>query len=98
MTNRNNILSTLGSNRNYLARYGIREVGLFCSYARNEQSPGSDLDVLIDFEHDHENYDNYMAVCDILEQLFSNEKVNIVARNGLSPHIGPRILKEVMYV
>jgi len=25
-----------------------------------------------------ENYDNYMAVCDIIEKLFINEKVEIV--------------------
>ena len=98
MTTRDYILSTLGSNINKLARYGIRKVGLFGSYARNEQSPGSDIDILIDFEPDHENYDNYMAVYDILEQLFNNEKVEIVTRNGLSPHIGPKILNEVLYV
>lgn len=98
MTTREYILATIGSNRNKLARYGIREVGLFGSYARDEQSLESDIDILIDFEPDHENYDNFMAVYDILEQLFNNEKVEIVTRNGLSPHIGPQILNEVQYV
>ncbi len=98
MTTREYILTTIGSNRNKLARYGIRKVGLFGSYARDEQSPESDIDILIDFEPDHENYDNYMAVYDILEQLFNTEKVEIVTRNGLSPHIGPKILDEVLYV
>lgn len=98
MTTREYILATIGSNRNKLARYGIRKVGLFGSYARDEQSLESDIDILIDFEPDHENYDNFMAVYDILEQLFNNEKVEIVTRNGLSPHIGPQILKEVQYV
>jgi predicted nucleotidyltransferase len=45
-----------------------------------------------------ENFDNYMAVCDIFEQLFKNEKVEIVTKNGLSPYIGPKILNEVLYV
>ena len=45
-----------------------------------------------------ENFDNYMAVCDLFEQLFKNEKVDIVTRNGLSPYIGPKILNEVVYV
>jgi len=98
MTTREYILTTIGSNRDKLARYGIRKVGLFGSYARDEQSPESDIDILIDFEPDHENYDNYMAVYDILEQLFNTEKVEIVTRNGLSPHIGPNILNEVLYV
>ncbi len=98
MTTREYILTTIGSNRNNLARYGIREIGLFGSYARQEQSAESDIDILIDFEPDYENYDNYMAVCDILEQLFKNYKVEIVTRNGLSPYIGPKILNEVVYV
>lgn len=98
MTTREYILTTLGSNRNKLARYGIRKLGLFGSYARDEQSPESDIDILLDFDPDHENYDNYMAVYDILEQLFNNEKVEVVTRNGLSPYIGPKILNEVVYV
>ena len=98
MTTREYILTTIGNNRNKLACCGIRKVGIFGSYARDEQSPESDIDILIDFEPDHENYDNYMAVYDILEQLFNTEKVEIVTRNGLSPHIGPKILNEVIYV
>jgi len=39
-----------------------------------------------------------MSVCDYLEQLFKNEKIEIVTKNGLSPYIGPHILKEVVYV
>jgi predicted nucleotidyltransferase len=39
-----------------------------------------------------------MAVYDIIEKLFKNEKVEIVTNNGISPHIGPKILNEVQYV
>jgi predicted nucleotidyltransferase len=98
MTTRDYILTTIGSERHKLAHYGIRKVGLFGSYARNEQSPESDIDILIDFEPDQENYDNYMAVSDMLEQLFKGYRVEIVTRNGLSPYIGPNILNEVLYV
>ncbi|HYG40035.1 MAG TPA: nucleotidyltransferase family protein [Cytophagales bacterium] len=79
-------------------KLGIREVGLFGSYLRNEQSEKSDIDILIDFEPDKENYDNYMAVYDFFEELFENERVEIVTKNGLSPYIGPMILNEVRYV
>ena len=97
MTTKDYILNTIRTNRQKLFRFGIRNVGLFGSYARNEQSDKSDIDILIDFEPEMENYDNYMAVCDIFEQLFRNEKVEIVTKNGLSPYIGPKILNEVMY-
>jgi predicted nucleotidyltransferase len=98
MTTREHILFTLKSNKNRLKKFGIRNVGLFGSYGRNEQSDKSDIDLLVDFEPEKENFDNLMAVYDIFEKIFKNEKVEVVTMNGLSPYIGPSILKEVQYV
>ena len=98
MTTKDLILTSIKSSKPELLRLGIRNVGLFGSYLRDEQSDKSDIDILIDFEPDKENYDNYMAVYDIFEKLFKNEKVEIVTKNGLSPYIGPKILNEVQYV
>ena len=75
MTTKDNILNTLKSNKLKLAKFGIRNVGLFGSYIRNEQSSESDIDLLIDFEPEKENFDNYMAVYDLFEKLFKNEKI-----------------------
>jgi hypothetical protein len=98
MTTKDYIISAIKTNRQTLIRMGIQNVGLFGSYSRDEQSVKSDIDILIDFIPEMENFDNYMAVCDLFEQLFKNEKVDIVTRNGLSPYIGPKILNEVVYV
>ena len=98
MTTKDFILATIKSSKPEFIKLGIRDIGLFGSYVRDEQSDKSDIDILIDFEPDKENFDNYMAVYDIFERLFKNEKVEIVTKNGLSPYIGPRILNEVLYV
>jgi predicted nucleotidyltransferase len=98
MTTKEKILETLKSNKLKLAKFGIRNVGLFGSYMRNEQSSESDIDLLIDFEPEKENFDNYMAVYDLFEEIFKNQKVEVVTKNGLSPYIGPKILNEVQYV
>lgn len=98
MTTKDYILSTLKSNKPEFLRFGIKNIGLFGSYSRGEQSDNSDIDILIDFDPDKENYDNYMAVYDLFERLFKNEKVEVVTKNGLSPYIGPNILNEVLYV
>ncbi len=98
MTTKENIISVLKTHKSELSRYGVCNVGLFGSYSRSEQSNRSDIDLLIDFEPDKENFDNYLAVYDLFESLFKNEKVEIVTKNGLSKHIGPKILKEVLYV
>lgn len=77
---------------------GMRNIGLFGSYQRNEQSDKSNIDLLIDFEPEKENFDNYMAVYDMFENIFENEKIEVATKNGLSKYIGPKILKDVMYV
>ncbi len=98
MITKNYILSTIKSHKSDISSFGIQNIGLFGSYVRNEQSIDSDIDILIDFEPDMENFDNFMAAYDFLEKLFSEEKVELVTRNGLSPYIGPVILNEVVYV
>jgi len=37
--------------KNTLSKYSPSLVGIFGSYARNEQTTSSDIDILIDFEH-----------------------------------------------
>jgi len=98
MTTKENIIATLKSHKLELSKLGVKNVGLFGSYLRNEQSDKSDIDLLIDFEPEKENFDNYMAVYDMCENIFKNEKIEIVTKNGLSQYIGPKILKDVMYV
>ena len=98
MTPREFILTTIRTHRSEFSEFGIRNIGLFGSYVRDEQSDKSDIDILIDFEPDKENFDNYMAVYDLIEQLFKNKKIEIVTKNGLSPYIGPKILNEIIYV
>ena len=98
MTTRENILTILRNHKSQVSKFGVSSIGLFGSYVRNEQSVKSDIDLLVDFEPEKENFDNYMAVYDIFENLFKNEKIEIVTKNGLSKYIGPKILNDVMYV
>lgn len=98
MTTKEDIIATLKTYKPELSKFGVQTIGLFGSYARNEQSERSDIDLLIDFEPGKESYNNYMAVYDMIEGLFEKVKVEVVTKNGLSPYIGPKILKDVMYV
>jgi predicted nucleotidyltransferase len=98
MTTRENILAILKTHKIEFSKYGVSNIGLFGSYLRNEQSAKSDIDLLIDFEPEKENFDNYMAVYDLFENLFKNERIEIITKNGLSKHIGPKILNDVLYV
>ena len=78
------------------SRYGVREIGVFGSYVRGEDTKDSDLDVLVDFEHAISllrfiELENYLT--DLLQV-----KVDLVMRDALKPRIGQRILKEVITI
>jgi hypothetical protein len=40
---------------------GIRNVGLFGSYIKNELSDNTDIDILVDFEPEKENFNNFIG-------------------------------------
>jgi uncharacterized protein len=98
MTTKEHIIDIIKSQKSALSKYGVSSIGLFGSYLHNKQSTSSDIDLLIDFEPDKESFDNFMAVYDIFEDLFKDQKIEIVTKNGLSKYIGPKILNEVLYV
>ena len=92
------ILKKLSALKTNLVQYGVSQLGLFGSSVRNEQTSSSDIDILIDFHPEKETFQNYMAVCEMLENLFKRQKLDIVTVKGLSPYIGQQILNEVEYV
>jgi predicted nucleotidyltransferase len=92
------IVNTLVCNKSKISDLGISQIGIFGSYARNEQHENSDIDIYVDFQPQKETFNNFMDLCFYLDELFSGIKVEVVTKNGLSPIIGPKILKEVEYV
>ncbi|MFZ4633377.1 MAG: nucleotidyltransferase family protein [Saprospiraceae bacterium] len=98
MLTKKHIKDEISSNRLLIRQHGISKIGLFGSYSRQEQKTGSDIDILVDFQQDKETFDNFMAVCDLLDKIFKGYKVEVVTAGGLSPYIGPHILNAVEYV
>ncbi|WP_017661488.1 nucleotidyltransferase family protein [Baaleninema simplex] len=77
-------------------RYQVREISIFGSYVRNEQTESSDIDVLVEFSKTPSllkfvNLENYLS-----DNL--GVKVDFVHKAGLKPRIGERILSEVVYL
>jgi predicted nucleotidyltransferase len=83
--------------RRRLIAAGVKRLGLFGSFSRGEARPDSDVDVLVCFEAKAKTYDNLFEVGEALEEVFQR-KIDLVTEDALSPHIGPKILREVKYV
>ncbi len=76
--------------------YHIRTVGLFGSYVRREQTPQSDLDVLVEFDEPPSLFE-FIRLEDQLSGLLG-VKVDLVMKEALKPAIGRRILQEYVPV
>ena len=90
------IFQLLAANRERLHSLGVLRLGLFGSFVRGQQHPASDIDVLVEFQPERKSFDNFMALSLFLEDLLQRP-VEVLTLESLSPHIGPRILKEVEY-
>jgi len=91
------ILALLQEHRQQIRAFGVRRLGLFGSFVREEPRSESDVDVLVEFESGHKTFDAFMELAFFLEALFGR-RVELVTSESLSPHIGPHILREMEYV
>ncbi len=91
---KDDIVRRILEKRTQLALLGVTNIGLFGSFVRGDQTSLSDIDLLVEFEPAKHTFDNFMEVSFLLEDLLGR-KVELVTPEGLSPHIGPHILKEV---
>jgi hypothetical protein len=78
------------------AEFGVSEIGIFGSLVRGEQSAGSDIDLLVEFERPI-GFVKFMRLEKRLAELLGMP-VDLVTKKALKPHIGKRILQEVRYV
>ncbi len=76
---------------------GVKRIGLFGSFERDEATLDSDIDLLVEFEPGEKTFDHFMQLAFLLEDLLER-RVELVTREALSPYIGPHILDEVEYV
>jgi len=90
------LISELARNIESIKGFGVERIGLFGSFARARQNVGSDIDLLVEFSPGAKSFDNFMKLSFFLEDL-TGRKVDLVTRESLSPHIGPKILAEVEY-
>ena len=95
METQSEIFDLLKRERDSIRLFGVRELGIFGSFARNEQKRDSDVDVLVDLKR--ETFRDYMGLLSFLENLFGR-KVDLVMKDSIKPIIRDRILSETLYV
>ncbi|MDP3624928.1 MAG: nucleotidyltransferase family protein [Methanobacteriaceae archaeon] len=76
--------------------FHVDKVGLFGSYARQEQTEKSDLDLLVDFE----TTPDFIKLIELEEHLSKllDIKVEILTSGGIKDRVRPNIMKDMEFV
>ena len=91
------ILQILRDNSSELKSYGVTKIGLFGSYARNEQNENSDIDLLVCLAEGMKTFRNFMSLCYFIDELFEGFKTDVVTSDSISKNLKPYIEKEIEY-
>jgi len=78
-------------------KYGVKNLYIFGSYVRGEQTPESDIDILVEFEKGKKTFDNYMDLKFYLEDLFG-KKVDLIIKEAVKPRLKKYIYEEAISV
>jgi uncharacterized protein len=96
MSPKTEILIKMREHSDELKVYGVKNVGLFGSFARSRPKTSSDIDILVEFERGGKTFDNYMDLKFYLERLF-HRKIDLVIKDALKTRIRDKVLSEVKY-
>jgi len=78
------------------ARYKVREISLFGSFVREEQSISSDIDLLAEFEDNADLFD-FIGLALYLEEIFQCQ-VDVVPKQALREELRESVLNQAVTV
>lgn len=99
MNNKKEILDFLKINHQHILKtYHLTKLGLFGSFARDEQTKDSDVDLLIEIEDGTENiHDLKVSLNKYLSNAF-DRSVDLAREKYLKPYAKELILQDTIYV
>jgi len=77
-------------------RYQVARLGIFGSFARNEATESSDVDILVEFSETVDLF-HFVRLQSYLAEILGRN-VDLVTPDALKPLIKDRILREVLYI
>ncbi|MCF8360470.1 MAG: nucleotidyltransferase family protein [Prolixibacteraceae bacterium] len=99
MTSTREIILFLKENKKlFREQFYCKEIGLFGSFARNEQTDKSDIDILVEFEPGTPDlFSVESGLKDYLREKFKRD-IDICAKKWIKPVFRPLVMKEAIYV
>ncbi len=99
MIKRDEILSFLRERKDELfSEYQLVKIGLFGSFARNEGTENSDIDLIVEFQPNTENLsDKKSKIKSLVAKRFDRE-VDLCREKYIKPYFKSQILQSAIYV
>jgi predicted nucleotidyltransferase len=95
MQTKDSIINFLKQNKQIIQeKYDVNKIGLFGSFARDEATKDSDIDILVDMKS---SFDNFFELKYFLEDAFQT-KVDLGKEKNLRLLVKEQIKKELIYV
>jgi len=93
---KNDILNYLQEHyQEFHDKYNVQKIGIFGSYARDEATKDSDIDIFVQM---HPKLLDMISIKQVIEENF-HQKVDIVRlRDDMNPYLKKRILRDAIYV
>ena len=91
-----NIFKILRQHKEKLKNHHVKRIGLFGSFLTGNNTGGSDIDLIVEFDAKKKNYNNFIELAFLLEDLFQR-KVDLLTIEALNPYMKPKILKEAYF-
>jgi len=96
MIDKKEIESVLKKHRIFLKEnYFVERIGLFGSFIKDEQTPESDIDIIVEFNGSVGW--KFFTLKDFLEEILGR-KVDLVTKNSLRDEMKADILNQVIYI
>jgi len=99
MIEQDQILQYLSSNKKIISRkYHLKKIGIFGSYARNEQTAESDLDLLVEFQDNTPDLTEKKEFLRREIQSIFHIPVDICREKYIKPIFRQQILSDAIYI
>ena len=95
---REQLLGILRNSRQGLTDlFGVTDIAVFGSYAKDSPRRGSDIDIMVELEPSRKTFDNYMELKFFLSRI-TGGKIDLVLKESVREELKPVIFSEAVHV
>jgi uncharacterized protein len=91
------LLERILASEGEIRSYGVKRLGIFGSFVRDEAKENSDVDFFIDFDIEYKTLKNFFRLARYLQNLLGR-RVEIITPQSLNKFIGKYVTQQVEYV